>query len=139
MRNANESEQDSALKQVIGQNIQRLREEKHESQIMLAEELGIHRSAVNHWEKGRTQPSMRNLKQLAEHFGVSCDDLLKVPSKAPISDAMIESATAVADTLSAAFRALENEILSKRKKAGGKNNEQDAIENDGEADRGRPD
>ena len=58
-----------------GRYIKELRTAKHETQIELADALNIDRSAVCQWENGRTKPSTSNLRKLAEHFGVSFEDL----------------------------------------------------------------
>ena len=62
-------------KRSIGRYIKQLREAKHKTQTELAQDLEIDRSAVCQWENGRTKPSTSNLRKLAEHFGVSFEDL----------------------------------------------------------------
>ncbi len=64
-------------KAMIGKRIRNLRETKHESESELAVGLDVSRAAVCQWERGKTAPSPRNLRALAEHFGVSYEYLLK--------------------------------------------------------------
>lgn len=63
-------------KAMIGERIRILREEKHESQSELAENIKVSRSAVCQWEGGKTKPLPPNLRTLADYFGVSCEYLL---------------------------------------------------------------
>ena len=43
----------------------------------LAEQLGINQSAVAQWETGKTTPSFKRLKKLAEALECSVDELMK--------------------------------------------------------------
>lgn len=45
-------------------------------QIALAKELGITQASLSAWETGKTSPDTRNLKKLADMYGVSTDYLL---------------------------------------------------------------
>lgn len=46
------------------------REELYMSQREFAEKLGVHHSAVNHWERGTRKPQLRTIRLLAERLGV---------------------------------------------------------------------
>ena len=60
----------------IGYNIQNLRKEKNITQEELAAELGVTAAAISKWENGYTLPDILMLCALADHFGVSTDELL---------------------------------------------------------------
>lgn len=53
-----------------------LRKNKELTQLELAEMLDVSRQAVSRWENGLSAPSMDNLKQLCDLYGVSLDSLL---------------------------------------------------------------
>ena len=110
---------DADLKRIIGDNIKRFRELKHESQAELAKLLDVDRSAVNQWEKGRTKPRLSHLRTLAEHFEVPFDDLMTVPHISPSAEAILESGQAMVNVLISAQEAIDRDILEKRKKSGG--------------------
>ena len=60
----------------IGSNIKKFRTECRLSQEYLAEELGVSRQAVSKWETGQTEPTAKNLVQLAQLFGVTVSELV---------------------------------------------------------------
>lgn len=66
----------------IADTIRRLREDSGYSQERLADLLEVNRSAIAHWESGRTLPRMGNVRRLAEIFGIKVSDILDgdVPS-----------------------------------------------------------
>lgn len=53
-----------------------LRKEKGWSQAELAEKLDISQQSVSKWETGRGYPSIDSLKQIANYFSISIDELL---------------------------------------------------------------
>lgn len=59
----------------LGQQIMKLRKEKHLSQVDVAAILGVSRQAVSKWETDQSLPDTGNLLALAELFGVSADEL----------------------------------------------------------------
>lgn len=61
---------------VLGDNIRQKRQEKHISQEYLAEILDISRQSISKWENGLSEPSRRNLVQLADIFDCELSDLL---------------------------------------------------------------
>lgn len=63
----------------VGQNIKRIREEKHLSQKDLADSLGLTPSAINHYESGRRTASLEVLIDIAHELGVSLSDLAEEP------------------------------------------------------------
>ena len=59
-----------------GKNLERLQKERGESNYRLAKELGVHQTFFAKWESGTT-PHLKHMKLLAEHFGVTLDELVK--------------------------------------------------------------
>lgn len=60
----------------VGEKIHNLRSEAGYSQDRLAETLFVTRQAVSRWELGLTLPSVDNLAELCNLFGVSFEELL---------------------------------------------------------------
>lgn len=60
-----------------GKNIATLRKARKLSQEYVAEQLGISRQAVSKWETGQTEPTAKNLVELAKLFNVTVSDLLE--------------------------------------------------------------
>lgn len=48
----------------------------------LAEDLGVHESAISQWLSGGTKPTLENLQKLAERTGIPVADLLADLTKA---------------------------------------------------------
>jgi len=61
----------------IGTRIQRLRYESKETQEELAKALGVKRQTVDQWENEKRDLKTHYTVSLANHFGVSCDYLLR--------------------------------------------------------------
>lgn len=59
----------------FAENILRLQEEHGETNYALAKALGVSQSSIANWKKG-TIPHKLCLDALANHFGVTVDDLL---------------------------------------------------------------
>lgn len=62
--------------EIFCKRIKELRIENHFTQKQLAERLNTTNSAVCDWEKGRTEPDLQMLTDIAALFGVSVDYLL---------------------------------------------------------------
>lgn len=62
----------------IAQRLAELRRERGFSQEGLAAELGLSRQAVSKWERAESAPDMGNLMALADLYGVTIDELLRV-------------------------------------------------------------
>lgn len=60
----------------IGKNIKRLRQNKGLTQEQLGEILGITGQAVSKWENGSALPDLPVLPVLADHFGITIDELM---------------------------------------------------------------
>ena len=69
------------MKYNIADKIRYLRDKKGMTQTDLAKKLGISRSAVNSWEMSLSSPSVANIIEMTEIFGVSADYLLSLSDK----------------------------------------------------------
>lgn len=56
--------------------LKELRLEKNVSQLEIAKMLNMSKMAISHWEKGNSEPSIEQLKILADYFDVSIDYLV---------------------------------------------------------------
>lgn len=66
----------------IGKIIRALRHEKHVSQEEAARALGVSAQAVSKWETGASLPDIALLPAISTYFGVSIDELFKLPNEA---------------------------------------------------------
>ncbi len=57
-------------------NLLKIRTEKHMSQTAVAIKLGVDQGSISSYEKGKSFPSVKNLKKLCDIFNVSADFLL---------------------------------------------------------------
>lgn len=60
----------------FNQKLQELRKQKNLTQEELAEQLFVSRTAVSKWESGRGYPNIESLKNIANFFDITIDDLL---------------------------------------------------------------
>lgn len=60
----------------ISQNIKYLRKQRKLSQNELAVELGVNMATISTYERGRSEPNLATLTQIAEFFSVSIDELI---------------------------------------------------------------
>ena len=60
----------------FNEKLQELRKERGLTQEELAEALFVSRTAISKWESGRGYPSIDSLKQIANYFSISIDELL---------------------------------------------------------------
>ncbi|MBR6762054.1 MAG: helix-turn-helix transcriptional regulator [Oscillospiraceae bacterium] len=72
------------LKQIVARNLSRLRKQNHLTQIQLAELIHYSDKAVSKWERGESLPDLLVLKQLADYYHVTLDDLVKDPMNEPV-------------------------------------------------------
>ena len=63
------------MKNVIGENIRRLRKQRGIKQAVLALELKTGRQTISAYERGITLPDAFALIKIADYFGVSLDEL----------------------------------------------------------------
>ena len=64
------------IRQRLGSNVRRLRQEKGWSQEAFADEAGIHRTYVSDIERGARNPTITVVEKLAAPLGVRASDLL---------------------------------------------------------------
>lgn len=63
-------------KNMLGENIYKLRKEKKLSQEQLAEMVGVTRQTISNWELKETSPNTEQLKALSRALNISIDELL---------------------------------------------------------------
>lgn len=59
------------------ENLVRLQEKKGETNYRLAKAIGVHQTSIANWKAGITKPHPKHITALADHFGVTVDELLK--------------------------------------------------------------
>ena len=64
----------------LGENIKRIREERHKTQEQVADALGVSFQAVSSWERNEYKPDTDKLIKLAEIFDVSVSSLVEEKS-----------------------------------------------------------
>jgi len=74
---------DEKLKRQLGANIAAYRKRSGLTQVGLADKLNYSDKAVSKWERGESMPDVLTLVQLADHFGVTVNDLLVDPNALP--------------------------------------------------------
>lgn len=77
-------------KMIFAENFKKLRKEKHITQQIIADYLGITRQAIAAYEKGKREPNLKMVVKIAEFFEVSVDYLLGV-SQLRLANAQIVS------------------------------------------------
>lgn len=70
----------------LPEKIQKLRKEHNLTQEQFAEQLFVSRTAVSKWETGRGMPSMESLKQIANLFHITLDQLLSTEEVVVIAE-----------------------------------------------------
>ena len=60
---------------MLSENLARLQEKNGETNYRLAKEIGVHQSSIQNWKDG-IRPHPKHIKLLAEHYGVTVDELL---------------------------------------------------------------
>ena len=66
---------------VLNERIKELRQSIGQTQVELAQNLGVTKQCVSNWENNNIQPSVDMLIKISEYFGVSCDYLLGKENK----------------------------------------------------------
>ncbi|WP_195694698.1 helix-turn-helix domain-containing protein [Priestia megaterium] len=61
----------------LGEQLQKLREQKNMSREDLAQEMNVSRQAVYKWENNKGYPDIENLIKLSELYEITLDELIK--------------------------------------------------------------
>ena len=61
---------------MIGKNIKKFREQRNMTQEQLADVLHVTRQAVSNWERGKTQPDVETIKELANALDCTAEQLI---------------------------------------------------------------
>lgn len=72
------------LKQIIAENLTRLRQQVGLTQLQLADMLNYSDKAVSKWERGESIPDLRVLIQLAEIYHIKLDDIVREQHEAVV-------------------------------------------------------
>ena len=67
----------------LGEKITALRKERHWTQQLMGQKLGVHANNVSRWESDRIRPSIPTLQRMADILGVRFDDLLSEDEPTP--------------------------------------------------------
>ena len=60
----------------FSKNISKLQDERGETNYRLAKSIGVHQSSIANWKAG-IMPHPKHIRLVAEHYGVTVDELLK--------------------------------------------------------------
>ncbi len=61
---------------LVKKRLRELRKEACETQVQVAEAIGIAESHYQRYERGASLPNLENIWKLADHFGISIDFLV---------------------------------------------------------------
>ena len=61
----------------IAENITKLRKEKNETQMQLAEAVGVSNKTISKWETAESEPELSYIAAIAGHYKVSMDSLIR--------------------------------------------------------------
>lgn len=70
-----------ANKELLGQRLLRLRMLHGETQEQVAERAGVSYVSLSRYENGQRMPKMDILMKLADHYGISVDELMREETK----------------------------------------------------------
>lgn len=96
------------LKERIGRELRRLREQRSQTQAAIAAAVEMSPEAYGRLERGESYPSAANLVRFAQLFGVSADALLGIEGRKQHSDGLV---TRGASALSQIDRAVLLDLL----------------------------
>ncbi|HPZ00712.1 MAG TPA: helix-turn-helix domain-containing protein [Clostridiales bacterium] len=71
----------SDVKEIFGQNVLSLRKQANMTQAELGEKLNYSDKTISKWERGEAVPDITVLRQIADVFGVTVDDLVLDPKE----------------------------------------------------------
>ena len=61
---------------MFAENLARLQAERGETNYRLAKEIGVHQTSVQNWKNG-IKPHQKNVKLVADHYGVTEAELMR--------------------------------------------------------------
>lgn len=64
------------------ENLARLQKQRFETNYRLAKDIGVHQTSIANWKKG-IKPHPKHLKLIADHFGVTVEELKMEVSNDP--------------------------------------------------------
>lgn len=59
----------------FSENLIKLQAERGETNYRLAKEIDVSQTSIKSWKEGLCRPHLRNQKLIAEHYGISVEDL----------------------------------------------------------------
>lgn len=59
------------------EKLARLQSEHGESNYRLAKEIDVSQTSIKNWKKGERVPHFRHMKRIADHYGVTIEELSK--------------------------------------------------------------
>lgn len=81
MHSSKQQEESMMKKQTMGALIAARRKELGMTQLELAQKMGVTDKAVSKWERDLSCPDVNSLPKLAEIFGISVDELMRIEEK----------------------------------------------------------
>lgn len=72
------------LKEIVSENLIKLRKQKKWTQLEFAEKLNYSNKAVSRWEKGEVLPDVETLAQIADIYDIELAELLKKQTSAKV-------------------------------------------------------
>lgn len=61
----------------FSENLIRLQAERGETNYRLAKEIGVSQTSIKSWKDGIRKPFPRHMKAIADHYGVTVEELVK--------------------------------------------------------------
>lgn len=68
----------------LAENISRIQLSRRETDYRIAKEIGVTQTSVKNWKSG-IMPHPKHLRRLAEHFGVTTEELLQDQPESKVS------------------------------------------------------
>ena len=66
---------------IFSTNLNRYLNERHKSQVEVANAIGVSQQTFNTWSRGIALPRMDKIQKLADYFGIGKNDLIDEPKK----------------------------------------------------------
>jgi transcriptional regulator with XRE-family HTH domain len=100
---------------IFGKRLHELRGSR--SQRELANQLGVTHTTIRNWEAGEVSPSLHNVQQVADHFGVAVAELIS-EEKAGTTQPSLEEADDLLEKLAPTFNAIRQAVRVAASKKG---------------------